>query len=594
MTTQQNTSTLNKANITALQLSFGGDSRKGIKDENQDAFAVSYPTHSVLSAKGAIATLADGVSSASHAAKAAQLAVTQLIQDYYATPETWSTEKSVSKVLTSLNQWLFSQSDNIDLHDNSMRNQQWFTTLSSLIIKSTTGYIFHIGDTRISRLRANQFEIITQDHNRKQGNQSNILTRALGADSRLRVDYHKIDVQNDDIFIISCDGVHDFVDKKTITQMLTTLTEKPTNQELEAASRAITDTAINNGSDDNVSCLLVHVAQTPNRQLSEIERDIRERAIPPVMEPGMKIDNYIIGKAIHSSTRSHLYLVENILDKQTSVLKVPSLNFSDDSLYLQGFMRESWVGERINHPNIMKVTSDCHDSRFLYHICEYIDGQTLSEWMHDNPSPSIAQVRDIITQVISALRAFQRLELVHRDIKPDNIMIDKYGQIKLIDYGTVSIASLDEDINSIKDDVPQGTLNYIAPETLLSMQSSNMSDLFSLGVICYEMLTGELPFKPMNRAEVTQTGFQDWQYRSIKQFRHDIPFWLDLCLKQCTEPDPSLRYQAFSEFQKDLTKPNLSAIEEYKKQPILQRDPIKFWQGMSVILFVLLIISLTN
>lgn len=363
---------------------------------------------------------------------------------------------------------------------------------------------------------------------------------------------------------------------------------------METASLLLTDKAISNGSDDNVSCLLVYVLQTPNRQLIEIERDIRERVIPPVMKPGMKLDNYTICKVIHSSTRSHLYLVENNTDNHMSVLKVPSLNFSDDSLYLQGFMREAWVGERINHANVMKVTSDCHDSRFLYHICEYIEGQTLSDWMHDNPSPSIAQVRDIISQIISALRAFQRLELVHRDIKPDNIMIDNYGQVKLIDYGTVSIASLDEDINSINDEVPQGTLNYIAPETLLSMKSTNMSDLFSLGVICYEMLTGELPFKPMTRAEVTQTGFQDWHYRSIKQFRSDIPFWLDLCLKQCTEPDPTLRYNAFSEFQTDLTKPNLSAIEEYNKQPILQRNPVKFWQSVSGILLVLLLASLTQ
>jgi protein phosphatase len=173
-------------------------------------------------------------------------------------------------------------------------------------------------------------------------------------------------------------------------------------------------------------------------------------------------------------------------------------------------------------------------------------------------------------------------------------MIDNFGQIKLIDYGTVLVASLDEDANTIEETVPQGSLNYIAPETLLSMKSDNMSDLFSLGVICYEMLTGELPFKPMQRAEVTQKGYDDWQYRSIKQFRQELPFWLDLSLQQCTQPDPKIRYQAFSEFQADLTKPNLTAIDEYKKQPILQRDPVKFWQGLSFILFILLVISLTS
>jgi protein phosphatase len=582
-------------NITAsLQLCFGGYSHKGLKEENQDAFAVYCPSNSDLTTKGAIAALADGVSSASNAAQAAQLAVTQFTQEYYSTSDTWSTEKSASKVLTSLNQWLYSQADSFSTQSSHHQPQQWLTTFSSLIFKSTTGYIFHVGDSRISKFRSGEFESITRDHNRKQGGEHVVLTRALGADSRLKVDFHKVDIQKSDVFLLTCDGVHDFVSKKEFKEQLGNLPSTPSENDLEKASKSLAELAIKNGSHDNVSCLLVYISNTPKRQLIEIERDILSKVIPPALSIGMKLDNYKVCRVIHASIRSHLYLVEDEKSQIKSVLKVPSQNFADDTVYLQGFMREAWVGERVDQNNIMKVKTENNDSRFLYHVCEYIEGQTLSAWMHDNPKPSIAKVRDIISQVISALRAFQRLELVHRDLKPENIMIDTYGQIKLIDYGTVLVASLDEDINTIEETVPQGTLNYIAPETLLSMKSDNMSDLFSLGVICYEMLTGELPFKPMQRAEVTQQNYDDWQYRSIKQFRHDIPFWLDLSLQQCTQPNPQLRYQAFSEFQADLTKPNLTAIEEYKKQPILQRDPIKFWQGMSFILFTLLIISVAN
>ncbi len=282
---------------------------------------------------------------------------------------------------------------------------------------------------------------------------------------------------------------------------------------------------------------------------------------------------------------------ENQQDQKTYVLKTPSVNFSDDYIYLQGFLREAWVGERIKHVNVMKVQAG-NNSKFLYHICEYIRGQTLSEWMHDNPKPSIAKVREIIKQVIAALRAFQRLELVHRDLKPENIMIDSFDQIKLIDYGTVTVASLDENKNTLEETVPQGTLNYIAPETLLHMEANNQSDLFSLGVICYQMLCGELPYKPMKRAEVTFSSYPQWLYRSIKQFRPELPIWLDLALKKATKADPKMRYQAFSELFTDINKPNTSAIEEYKTQPLLQRDPIKFWQGVSLVLFIALMLSL--
>ncbi|WP_206485522.1 bifunctional protein-serine/threonine kinase/phosphatase [Thalassotalea sp. G2M2-11] len=582
-------------NTTAiLQLCFGGYSHQGCKPENQDAFVVNAPQSSKQLTKGAIAAIADGVSSANHAAQAAQLAVTQFSQEFYATPPTWSTKKSAVKVLTSLNQWLYGQASTLFSQANSHHNStpQWLTTFSTIILKSATGYIFHVGDTRISRFRQEEYEVLTRDHNRKQGGKHLVLTRALGADSRIKVDFQQIDLQADDLILLTCDGVHEFVEEKQLATIVQQLPKCPTTQALESASQQITAQAIDNGSDDNVSCLLVYIRKTAKRDLVEIERDIMSKAIPPALKEGMKLDGYTVHKVIHASIRSHLYLVEAPETNEKLILKTPSQNFEDDTIYLQGFIREAWVGERINHPRIMKVKTDSQHSQFLYHVCEYIDGQTLADWMHDNPKPSIAQVRSITWQIITALRAFQRLEIVHRDLKPDNIMIDRFGCIKLIDYGTARIASLEESADHIEEAIPQGSLNYIAPETLLLMESSNISDLFSLGVICYQMLCGELPFKPMQRAQVTQSSYDDWQYRSIRQFRSDLPFWLDLALQQCTHPDPKQRYQAFSEFHQDLTKPNIDAVAHYKNQPILARNPVKFWQSTSAILLLLLLISL--
>ena len=580
-----------QSSVADLQLSFGGFSTKGLKPENQDAFAALVPKKLELRAKGAVAAIADGVSSASKAADASQLAVTQFIQEYLATPETWSTQKSAAKVLTSLNHWLYSQGGLVDdlVHDDA---PQWLTTFTALIAKSATGYLFHVGDTRITRYREQQFEALTRDHNRKQAGKQMLLTRALGADPRLEVDVHKVDLQAGDLFMLSCDGVHDFIPNSQLKSLLQTLPEVPEKADLESLSEKIVETALANGSNDNVTCLLVYVEAIPNRKLEEIERDLITRTIPPALQVGQKLDGYLVKKVIHASIRSHLYLV---IDEETDkpyVLKAPSENFADDAIYIQGFMREAWVGERIRHGNIMRVQHGKKNSKFLYHICEYIEGQTLGEWLHDNAKPSINQVRGIIEQVISALRAFQRMDLVHRDLKLDNIMIDQYGHVKLIDYGTVFVASLDENQETIKEDVPHGSLNYIAPETLLYMKADNQSDLFSLGVICYEMLSGELPFKPMQRAEVTIKDYSDMQYRSIKQFRPELPLWLDLCLQRATEPDPKSRYQAFSEFFTDLNKPSTTAVEEYKNQPLMKRNPVVFWQSVSGILFVSLLLSL--
>ena len=110
---------------------------------------------------------------------------------------------------------------------------------------------------------------------------------------------------------------------------------------------------------------------------------------------------------IYEGSRSRIYLVQQAPDAPPVVLKAPSVNFEDDIHYLQGFIREGWVGQRINHPNVMKVLNTQSQSRFLYHICEYMDGQTLSDYKHDVPYLEIAQVRSIVEQIVHALRAFQ-------------------------------------------------------------------------------------------------------------------------------------------------------------------------------------------
>ncbi len=588
-----------KRSQAKLQLIVGGYSCAGIKAENQDAFATKVPTNIELESKGALAVIADGVSSASRAADAAQMAVTQFINEFYATPETWSTKKSAGQVLNSLNQWLYAQGEALEYSENSSHKQyqQWLTTFSAIVFKSTTGFIFHVGDSRISVFQQQKIIPLTKDHNQKQGRNNIVLTRALGADSRLKVDVHQVDLQTQDIYLLTCDGVHDFISNNTLVTLLNTLPKTPTNADLSTVSKQIVEQAIAAGSDDNVSCLLVSIVQLPTKKLDEIERELLAKAIPPALQVGQKIDEYQIRKVLYASTRSHLYLVQKN-NEDLLVLKTPSANFCEDSLYLQGFIREAWVGERINHTHVMKIKTPPQNSQFLYHLCEYINGQTLTDWMRDNPKPSIAQVRNIVEQLVSALRAFQRLEIVHRDLHPDNIMIDNAGQIKLIDYGSAWVAALAERQDTLVETIPQGSINYCAPETLISLKANHQSDLFSLGVICYQLLCGKLPFKPMSYPKIqkltAQADFSQWQYRSIKQFRPELPIWLDLMLKQATEPQANNRYQAYSELLKDFSTPNIAAVEAYQQQPLIERDPVKFWQITSLLLTIALIAALLH
>ncbi|MGO2010538.1 MAG: protein kinase domain-containing protein [Pseudoalteromonas sp.] len=566
-----------KTSVNELKVCFGGYSSAGIKAVNQDAFAALNTKGIERGYKGVIACLADGCSSAKFAKEAAHLSVSHFINEYLATELSWSVNKSVSKVLASLNLWLYSQTPNNNLQMH--RQAHWMTTFSSLILKSSSGFIFHLGDTRISQLRDSQLTQLTRDHKVNQH-----LTKALGAELHQEVDVYQFDIKKDDIYLLTSDGVHDYINQAQIIACLNQYTD------LELAAKALTQLAIAKGSDDNVSCLLVKVQSVPTKCVDELYRDLTKRKIPMVLRVGQKIDEYKVFRQIHASTRSHIYLVQSSEYSAPVVLKTPSINFADDLHYLQGFVREGWVGQRITHPNVMKVLSTADDSPFLYHICEYMDGQTLSQWQADTPVPQINQVRNIALQIVQALRAFQRLDMVHRDLKPDNVMIDSHGKVTLIDYGTVKIAAMQGDVKQIIDDCPQGTLNYTAPETQLSLKADFKSDLFSLGVIMYELLAAKLPYKSISSSQFTPKSYAFWHYRSIRDYRSDIPFWFDQALMKATAAKPEHRYSSFSEFITDLKKPNSQLTMSVIDKPSLyQRNPVMVWQVIAICLFLCLL-----
>lgn len=561
-----------------LKVTFGGYSAAGVKEQNEDAFSALSPKGQVRQLKGVVACLADGASCSENAQQASQMAVAQFIDDYFATPDSWLVRTAASKILSSLNAWLFHHGQQVSIS----KQNSFVTTFSSLIIKSNTVHLFHVGDSRIYRYRPQQrLELMTRDHIQLSGGRS-LLTRALGMDSHLEIDYQHEDLERDDIFILSSDGVHEFVSPAEIRQAI------ETGDELELTAKNIVEHALASGSDDNVTCLIVRVDELPVSTLDEVHRQLTRLVIPPVMDIGAKIDGYEVKRVLHSGTRSHVYLVQHPDHNQPYVLKAPSPNFTDDAHYLEGFIREQWIGLRVDHASIMKVYPPTRDSRFLYLLAEYIEGQTLRQWMHDNSNVSLEKMREIVQGIVSGLRVLQRMEMIHRDLKPENVMLCNDGKIKLIDFGTVKVSGLSEITSPLKEEIPVGSVNYIAPEYLLQGLASQRSDLFSLGVMVYEMLSGRLPYSMEHVHRRRPKGISSWQYCSILDHNKHIPEWVDLALKKACHPALAERYAAYSEFVEDLSQPNMSLLNQSKRAPFIERNPIFFWKLSS--LFLLLVV----
>ena len=552
-------------NGVELGISYGGASLAGERPVNEDAFAAS-PPHRL---KGAVAVIADGLSSSERAQKASQTVVTEFIDEYLATPDTWTVKASAARVLNALNRWC--------CHHHGMA-----TTVSAVVAKGRTAHIFHVGDSRVYRFRNGDLEQLTRDHARQ-----SMLTNAVGMELDLEVDYLAEDMAAGDVFVLTTDGVHGALPPPRLRQSVAAaLAETPA---LEPASRAVLDAALQQGSEDNLSCLLMRVEQTPDEDIDEAHRRLTRQVIPPVLRADARIDGYRVLRAIASGTRSHLYLVEDSAGKRLA-LKAPSESFAEDAVYLDGFLREEWIGKRIDHPGVMKILHR-PESRFLYLLAEHIEGQSLRQWMLDNPQPPIEDVRRLVGEIAKALRAFQRLQVVHRDLKPENVMIDRDGNPKIVDFGTAYVQGFDELENAVRETHPVGSVGYVAPECLQGQPATHAADIYALGIVAYEMLAGALPYKPPMTKDAK--AYLNRPYISLANAgRSDVPKWIDLALAKATAQNPTHRYEALSELVTDLTRPNPELIRRVESAPLLEKNPTLFWQLVSALLAGLLVLSL--
>ncbi|WP_028868409.1 bifunctional protein-serine/threonine kinase/phosphatase [Psychromonas arctica] len=569
---------MNKSQSTPkLKVCIGGYSTAGKRSVNQDAFAVKDP-YSALekTTKGIVACVADGVSCSNKGQQASHTSVTQFISDYYSTNKNWDVKESASKVLNSLNSWLY-QHNQDDLRHNGL-----ITTFSSVVIKSNTAHLLHIGDSRIYRFRAQKLKQLSHDHSRAVYKQNPVLTRALGMDCHIDIDYQAIPLQVEDLFMLCSDGVHDYLDNSSLSGYLNTLSNDADTKAFEQLAQIICDDALAQGSSDNISCLLVKITSLPRADLTELFTHLNSLIIPPALQVGNEIDCFHIDKILHQGVRSHVYLATDKSTKKSIVLKMPSLNFEEDLNYLLGFYKEQWVGQSIKHPAIMSIASNIKNSVFLYHICELVEGISLREWMQKNPIIEQHQAYVIVTKVVNAVRVLQRAGMVHRDLKPENIMISEQGEVKLIDFGTVKVNGFEE-IEKEQQEEPLGAVDYIAPEYLNEGQSSSLSDLFSIAVIAYELLASHLPY-PGNQGQSLDRARQySWVYQPIKMHRPELSNRLDHVLQKALHPDPLKRYSSMSEFVAELSHVQKKQQLAEPKKTLLERDPVKFWQYLAFI-----------
>ena len=565
-----------------LKVSIGQYSTAGIKQQNQDFHGVYLPEGHVLKQKGIACVIADGIGSSNVSHLAAETAVGSFLSDYYSTSDAWSTQTSAERVIRATNSWLYAQTQ--QSQGRFDKDRGYVCTLSALILKQQQAHVFHVGDSRIYRIRDHEIELLTHDHRVWLSSREHYLSRALGADYRIEIDYRNIELKEKDIFLLMTDGVYEFVTDQQLLDLI--LVDADLNQ----LAKAFVEKALEQGSDDNLSFQVIRVEQLPELNQFHIQQDY---VFPQQLSKGEVFEGYVIDKILHQNHRSCLYLAHDT-QQQPLVIKTLGVDLQQDKNAVEQFQLEDWVSKRLKHDNLMQCYPHNTEKKYLFQCYEYLQGETLAQWLHRQEKPlNLDEILPILQQTALALNAMHRLEMLHQDIRPKNIMVinaENAMKIKLIDYGSTAVRGLVE-INPKNANRALGTLAFMAPEYFIDHSPSVHSDQFSLAVMAYYLLTKQLPYGTDLARCNSLKQLKKVQYYSIRKYRPDLPIWLDKILGQALSIEPTHRFEALSELIHNLMHPSKELLNS-KPPAIIERDPLRFWQMSCAVLGLLFLLSI--
>ena len=272
-----------------------------------------------------------------------------------------------------------------------------------------------------------------------------------------------------------------------------------------------------------------------------------------MLEGKLLNDRYQIKHLIGGGGMANVYLGDDTILNREVAIKVLKLEFANDEEFIIRFHREAQAAISLSHPNIVNIYDVGDEDNIYYMVMEYIDGMTLKQYIQQRAPIEVEEVIDIMTQLTSAISHAHENHLIHRDIKPQNVLMNRYGQVKITDFGiavALSSTALTQ-TNSVL-----GSVHYLSPEQARGGKANNKSDIYSLGIVMYELLTGTLPFSGHSPVSIALKHLQT-NTPSIREKNESIPQSIENIVFKATAKDPFLRYQTAYDMEEDL----LSALD---------------------------------
>jgi serine/threonine protein phosphatase PrpC len=562
----------------SFHVDIGRSSERGQRERNED-FAAALAGDEA--GRGLIAAIADGVSAGGHGRAAAQTAVISLVNDFHAVPPTWETTVALDRLVGAHNAWL------ADHNRRRSDDASGLTTLTALVLHGQTWTVAHVGDTRAWLLRDGVLQCLTQDHALDHPDLRSQLTRALGLEDTVRIDFHQGALQIGDRLLLTSDGVHGTLKPRRITALLGEAAGA------QAGAEALVRAALDAGSHDNASALVLDVRGLDSQRLDDVLLQGRQLPAAPRLKVGDALDGYTVTALVADTGVHRLYQARDAATRELVAIKTLHESRAGDAEERAMLAHEAWLGLTLSERDargFVRVRPQRGASAF-YVVFDWHSGSTLEQQLAEGRRFSIDEVLAGAIAVTRALGRLHRQRVVHRDVKPANLHLAEDGQWRLLDLG-VAVSGNEP---AAQRSLHAGTPSYMNPEQWDEGDQATadaMSDLYALGVTLYRWLTGRLPY---GEIEPYQTGRYRRDPVAPSRIRPDVPIWLDHVVLKAVARDRRQRFETAEELLLALERGASRPLAAPHATPLVHRDPAALWKialGVSVAFNALLIVWL--
>ena len=556
---------------SALQIEVGAGwcSERGRREANEDYVGVCLGTPAQRAHHGIVAAVADGVGSHPGGRVAAEVAVRGFIDFYLGQSETAGIRRAAARAAEAVNSWVHAQGRS-DPARTGMA-----TTLTAVVLRGRRAHVLHVGDSRLYRLRHGRLARLTEDHVQGGPNGAHVLRRAVGLEDALRADYATEPLLEGDRLALLTDGVHGALREAVLTRHL------GAEASPEHAARRVVEAALDAGGLDNATALVLDVLALPAADRAELATAVAALPLAPLPRPGAELDGYRLGPVLSDGRYSRLYRATDLHDAAEVVLKFPRPDAAGDAVFRAAFVREGWVAARVRSPWLGEAIQPPPGRQTcLYTVMPFYAGGTLEVRLGRAPPAGLEEGVRIGSRLVKGVAALHRAGIIHRDVKPENVVLLDDGGRRLIDFGVVRLPGVDD----APPDAAPGTPSYRAPELLAGAPGDERSDLYALGATLYRMFTGAYPYGEVEPFQRPVFGAPV----PLARRRPDLPAWLDRAVMRAVSVQPEERPGDAVELALELDAGAARPAPPPRGKPLLERDPARFWQGVSLALLVLL------